>query len=282
MDDLNKDTQKIVQKLTKTLRITSTSVLMIFVILISITNVNLALWINSNQTIKILINSIKTILQLIYSNEIFILIIILVLLVLLIEWLMDKTDSSYVSSTKTRSGSTENKGPFILYLNLKNLFLNLYSEYGVYYLLFLSLTTNRKANLYINITTFSNKLVIFCMIFINIYFLMIDLKESFWSITTREAPESTKKIIPLGGGYTEGIYITIASFWHNNGKYSLIKDQFYLPQTDKFAYKYYIVFCKADTKYVKKINGSNDFEEIKFNFQAIKTELENKNIPSVN
>ena len=123
MNNLNDDTKKIVQKLTKTLKMSSTSILMIFVILISITNVNFALWINSNRTTKILINSIRRVLQLIYSNEIFILIIILALLALLIEWLMDKTNSSYISSTETTSGSIENKGPFILFLNLKNLFL---------------------------------------------------------------------------------------------------------------------------------------------------------------
>ena len=75
MNNLNDDTKKIVQKLTKTLKMSSTSILMIFVILISITNVNFALWINSNRTTKILINSIRRVLQLIYSNEIFILII---------------------------------------------------------------------------------------------------------------------------------------------------------------------------------------------------------------
>lgn len=83
MNNLNDDTKKIVQKLTKTLKMSSTSILMIFVILISITNVNFALWINSNRTTKILINSIRRVLQLIYSNEIFILIIILALLALL-------------------------------------------------------------------------------------------------------------------------------------------------------------------------------------------------------
>ena len=52
MNNLNDDTKKIVQKLTKTLKMSSTSILMIFVILISITNVNFALWINSNRTTK--------------------------------------------------------------------------------------------------------------------------------------------------------------------------------------------------------------------------------------
>lgn len=276
MNNLNDDTKKIVQKLTKTLKMSSTSILMIFVILISITNVNFALWINSNRTAKILINSIRRVLQLIYSNEIFILIIILALLALLIEWLMDKTNSSYISSTETTSGSIENKGPFILFLNLKNLFLNLYGEYGVYYLLFLLLITNRKGNLYTNINIFQNKIVILSIAIINVLFLLADVTKSFWSITTREAPKSAEKIIPLSGNFANGIYITLASFRYNNGKYSLIKDQYYLPKVDKWAYRYYIVFLKDNTKYIERINGSNNFEEIKFNFQAIKNELENK------
>ena len=111
--------------------------------------------------------------------------------------------------------------------------------------------------------------MIWFIVVINIIFLGVELKDSLGSIEYRHAPNSVNDIVPLGKGYTEGPYLTISSFECDVGIYSLIKDQYYVPKTDKLAHRYNIVLIK-DKSYIVEINESNDLDEIRFNYLEIK------------
>ena len=67
MDNIEDNTRKFIQRLSKSLKLSNASIVMIIVIIILFSGVNLSPWINSNHTFMFFINSLTKILDLIYS-----------------------------------------------------------------------------------------------------------------------------------------------------------------------------------------------------------------------